>query len=179
MRGKGPGAAVRLRWIGASFIGCAVEPESVPMDGMSLTRMARAALLPAVIGMSAAGGARGDDPIPYDDGSTASRRPSTSTPAPSSRVNPASKKWAKTFSIWSFAPPAVKFSLAPNPKASPISFLGSVEFPCDRFPISEISIHSRRQDFRSHRRRQRHWPRHRPAFRVGRLLRPHSRSQLS
>ena len=64
MQGKGPGAAVSLGWIGAALGRMRRRTgESVPMDGISLTRMARAALLPAVIGMSAAGPARGDDPV--------------------------------------------------------------------------------------------------------------------
>jgi cobalt-zinc-cadmium efflux system outer membrane protein len=53
------------------------------MDGISLTRIARAALLPAVIGMSAANSARGDDPAASDD-HPAALRPDASTPAPAS-----------------------------------------------------------------------------------------------
>ncbi len=51
------------------------------MDGISLTRIARAALLPALFGMTAADSARGDDPVASDNGPAASR-PDASTPAP-------------------------------------------------------------------------------------------------
>ena len=51
------------------------------MDGISLTRIARAALLPAMIGISAAVPARGDDPVASVAG-PASTRPAATTPAP-------------------------------------------------------------------------------------------------
>jgi outer membrane protein, heavy metal efflux system len=47
------------------------------MDGISLAWIARAALLPAVIGMSAANLARGDDPVASDDNRPASRPDAT------------------------------------------------------------------------------------------------------
>ena len=53
-----------------SLSGCPVEPGQRP-HGWDVPDAGwrRAALLPAVIGMSAAGGARGDDPLPDHDGS--------------------------------------------------------------------------------------------------------------
>ena len=53
------------------------------MDGISLTRIARAAVLPAMIGISAAAPARGDDPVASVAGS-ASTRPAAKIPAPRS-----------------------------------------------------------------------------------------------
>ena len=54
------------------------------MDGISLTRIARAALLPVVIGISAVPLARGDDPVTYDSAPTASGRRDASNPASAS-----------------------------------------------------------------------------------------------
>ena len=58
--------------------------ESIPMDGISLTRIARAAMLPVVIGISAVPLARGDDPVTYDSAPTASGRRDASNPASAS-----------------------------------------------------------------------------------------------
>ena len=64
MRGKGPGMAVSLERIGAFLTGCSVGPERVPpWIIFPLTGIARAAVLPALIGISAAAPARGDDPV--------------------------------------------------------------------------------------------------------------------
>ena len=53
------------------------------MDGIALTRIARAVVLPAMLGISAANPARGDDPVASVAG-PASTRPAATTPAPSS-----------------------------------------------------------------------------------------------
>ena len=75
MRGKGPGAAVSLRWIGAAFTDVPSNRRECP-HGWDFPDADRAGSLAAGRDRNVRGGpARGDDPLPYDAGPTASPTP--------------------------------------------------------------------------------------------------------